>query len=205
MTSATADTTTTTSLRALLRDGADREAIASYLNSLSREERYEQALGLGGKDVGRLYDACTDGPVLSLDDLVPADLPADAVVIHQGRNSLPAFSSFQKRFTRTKGDDVIGYNHQTMAFATGPGFFVVQPGADDADVPGELYFDYTAAPSRNDIPAAWPAFKPNDAGISNLVYKNMKDYMRSVAEGVMVGTAYKLGKRQNAYFLLCRK
>ena len=51
MTSATADTTATTatSLRALLREGADREAIASYLNSLSREDRYDEALGLGDR------------------------------------------------------------------------------------------------------------------------------------------------------------
>jgi hypothetical protein len=89
-----------------------------------------------------------------------------------------------------------------MSFATGPGFFVLKEASDDADVKGEAYFDYTAAPER--VPAGWPAFKSNDAGISTLVYKGMKDYMRKVADHTYVGEAYKGGKSQKAFFVLTR-
>jgi hypothetical protein len=70
-----------------------------------------------------------------------------------------------------------------------------------ADV-NELYLDYTTEPGG--VPARWPAFKPNDSGLSNLVYKNMKDYMREVGRNVFVGAAYKLGKSQGQYFVLAR-
>ncbi len=68
--------------------------------------------------------------------------------------------------------------------------------------PKEPFFDYTDAPAA--APAGWPAFKPNDSGISRLVYSNMHDYMRRVCTGVMVGKAYKLDVDQGAYFSLSR-
>ena len=92
--------------------------------------------------------------------------------------------------------------HQTMAPVTGPGFFVVAAAHASSDVPAELYFDYTTKPKN--VPTGWPAFKPNNSGLSNLVYKGMKDYMRSVGVNAVVGKAYKGGKSQNAYFLLVR-
>ena len=49
----------------------------------------------------------------------------------------------------------------------------------------EMFFDYTTDPPG--IPAGWPAFKPNDVGLSRAVYMNMKDYVRRVATGVVVG------------------
>jgi predicted dehydrogenase len=124
-------------------------------------------------------------------------------VIHQGRNSLPAFNNFQKRFARMGSGDIAGYNHQAMAWLTGPGFFVLREAHPESDVPEELYFDYTAKPA--DWPKEWPRFKPNDSGVANLVYKNMKDYMRAVADGVTVGKAYKNGKSEDQYFILCRQ
>ena len=54
------------------------------------------------------------------------------------------------------------------------------------------------------VPAGWPSYKPNDAGLSNLVYKGMKDYMRQVSDTTFVGEAYKGGKSQGAYFILSR-
>lgn len=201
MTTATASAAT--SLGELLSERASRDAISGFLDGLSDADRVAQALSLGGKQVGALYQAMADGPALTLEHFVPSSTAEGKTVIWDGRNSLPAFSSFQKRFARVQSGQIVGYNHQTMAFATGPGFFVVRPGSDDADVPGELYFDYTSKP--DDTPSGWPAYKPNDRGISNLVYKNMKDYMRSVAKNVVVGEAYKLGKSQKQFFILCRK
>ena len=132
---------------------------------------------------------------------MPSSLGEDRTVIFEGRNSLPAFTSFQKRFARM-GDMIVGYNHQTMSFITGPGIFVVREAHEGSDVPEELYFDYTAIPER--IPSGFPAFKRNDSGLSNLVYANMKDYMRAVCTGVMVGAAYKKGKPEDAFFVLAR-
>lgn len=200
--SSQAAATSTASLRELLRRGADGAAIRAFLDGLSPSARLDEALSLHGREVGLLYDAAAGGPALSLEDFAPADAPPDTTIIFEGRNSLPAFSRFQKRFQRVESGQIVGYNHQTMSVVTGPGYFVVKPPSDDADVPGELYFDYTAVPDA--FPRGWPSYKPNDAGLSNLVYKNMKDYMRSVATNVVVGHAYKLGKSQGQYFLLAR-
>ena len=200
MTTATA---TMTSLRDLLRQGASRDMISSFLNGLSSEDRIDQALSLRTKEVARLYRAVEGGPKTMIGDFVPQDTPADRTIIFEGRNSLPTFSRFQKRFARLSSGQAVGYNHQTMSFATGPGFFVVKD-ADDGghDIAGEAYFDYTDTPEA--VPTGWPTYKPNDAGLSNLVYKNMKDYMRKVADNVYVGEAYKLGKTQKQFFILCR-
>jgi hypothetical protein len=197
----TAATADVTSLRALLAETAGRERIAAFMDGLSPEDRVEQALALHGRQVARLYDACAGAPVLAPEDFVPANLADDTAVIFEGRNSLPLFSRFQKRFARM-GDTIVGYNHQTMAFVTGPGFFVVRAAHAGSDIPEELYFDYTTEPPA--FPREFPAYKPNTAGLSRLVYANMKDYMRRVARGIVVGKAFKLGKSQDAYFVLAR-
>jgi hypothetical protein len=201
MGSMTAQTFTSSSsgLAGLVRRRARREEIATYLDGLSYGARLEQMLGLGGSLVGRLYDAVGGGPALTLDDFVPAG--ETGTVIFEGRNSLPAFTRFQKRFTRV-GDTVLGYNHQLMAFATGPGYFVVRPPTPGESHPDELFFDYTSDPPQS--PPSWPEFKSNTVGLSRAVYMNMKDFCRPVAKGVLVGKAYKLGVSQNAYFTLTK-
>lgn len=187
------------SLAQLLRDGASRQAIATYLDGLTPTGRVEQVTAMGGKLVGKLYDAVDGNEPLELEDLVPAD--EHGTVILEGKNSLPAFTRFQKRFARV-GDTLVGYNHQITAFATGPGFFVVRAPSAVEPHPTELFFDYTTDPPG--VPQGWPPFKPNDVGLSRLVYMNMKDFCRRVAKGVLVGKAYKLGVAQNAYFTLTR-
>lgn len=199
--STTAATTSSHSLRGLLRRGAPGDELRSLLDGLSPTARVDEALSLRGSEVAKLYRACAGGPPVVPEDFVPASLDDDRTVIFEGRNSLPTFSGFQKRFARLD-DEIVGYNHQTWGFVTGPGYFVVAPASDDADVPGELYFDYTKTPRRT--PTGWPKLQANTAGLSLLVYAHMKDYMRSVAKNVVVGAAYKKGKAQNAFFLLCR-
>lgn len=190
-----------TTLKSLLAEGASRDRIASHMEALSPSARIDEAMSLRGGEVAKLYAACAGGGTPTLEDIVPSSLGEDRTVIFQGRNSLLAFTGFQKRFARM-GAQVVGYNHQTMAFFTGPGIFVVKEPHGDADVPGELYFDYTAVPER--LPTGYPAFKRNDSGFSTLVYAHMKDYMRTVCTGVMVGAAYKKGKAENAFFVLAR-
>ncbi len=183
----------------LVRRRASREDIAAHLDALPASQRLEQVVAVGTGLVGRLYDAVGGGEPLTLADFVPEG--DTRTVVFEGKNSLPAFSRFQKRFAR-QGDEVVGYNHQLMSFATGPGFFVVRPPTPGEAHPDELFFDYTTAPAS--VPAGWPEFKPNSAGLSRAVFMNMKDFCRRVARGVLVGKAYKLGVSQNAYFTLTR-
>jgi hypothetical protein len=181
----------------LVRRRARRDQIAAHLDALDRAERLEQVLAVRGSLVGRLYDAVGGAEPLTLEDFVPAG--EQGTVVFEGRNSLPMFSRFQKRFARV-GDAVIGYNHQALSPATGPGYFIVRPPTPGESHPDELFFDYTADPPGE--PAGWPPFKPNTVGLSRLVYMHMKDFCRRVGKGVLVGKAYKRGVAQGAYFTL---
>jgi hypothetical protein len=204
MSMATTMGSSATSLSGLLSERASREEIAAFLDGLSGRERVAQALSLRGAEVKRLYQATLGGRELTPDDFVPVEQGEDSTVIFEGRNSLPSFSRFQKRFARM-GDEVVGYNHQLipmLSTAIGPGFFVVVPANDHSDAPGELYFDYGLEPEN--IPSGWPRFRPNTAGISYAVDSHMKDYMREAGRKVYVGKAYRNGKSRNQYFLLTR-
>jgi hypothetical protein len=189
----------TPSLSSILQAGGSRAAIRDHLDGLSAADRLAEVLAVKGKHVGRLYDAVAGGEPLTLADFVPVG--ERGTVIFEGRNSLPAFSRFQKRFARV-GDVLIGYNHQQMSFATGPGYFTVREATPGETQPDELFFDYTMDPPG--VPLGWPRFVRNDQGLSRAVYMNMKDFCRTVATGVLVGKAYKLGVEQGAFFTLTR-
>ncbi len=184
-------------LVSMLDGGATYKDISSFLDGLSSGERLAEVLSVTGKRVGKLYDAVADGPPMRIEEFFPASVPDGKVLIYEGRNSLPMFSRFQKRFCR-KGSDIVGYNHQTMSFVTGPGWFVLEDG--DASHPNELLFNYTKTPPH--FPPEFPAYKPNEKGFSSMVYGGMKDYCRRVARGVVVGAAYRHEKTENAWFSL---
>lgn len=194
---------TVTTLSDLLHDRASRESVSAFLDGLPPIDRVEMALSLRGGDVARLYKASEGGRVTTVEDFVPADVATGRTVIWTLRNSLPAFSLAQKRFTRLESGQVVGYNHQPMTFITGPGHFVVKPASSSEDVPGEAFFDYTDVPES--VPAGWPAYVPNTSGLSLLIYAHMKDYMRHVASNVFVGTAFKNGSPRNQYFVITRE
>ena len=187
------------SLRDLLEARASAKEIEAFLDALAPTARVEEVLRVTGVGDKRLYDAVADAPTLTLEELIPQGVKG--TVIYQGRNSLPLFSRFQKRVARVSGGSVVvGYNHQTMAAFTGPGYFIVKPASGEGEHGKELLFDYTEAPPAQ--PDGWPRYSPNDRGLSKAVYGNMKDYVRRVARGVVVGKAYKLGVDQKAYFSL---
>jgi hypothetical protein len=200
MPAVTAAPSTSTSLSQLLRDGAPASEIEAYLDELPAAARVEEVLGITGRGVKRLYEAVKGAPTVTIEEFVPRS--HEGTLIYEGRNSLPTFSRFQKRFLRLEGGEVIGYNHQTWSFVTGPGYFVVREASGQGEHGSELYFDYTAAPPTTKAPEGWPAYSPNDKGLSRLVYAHMIDYCRRVARGVIVGKAYKKGVDQNAYFTL---
>ncbi len=176
-------------------------AIAAWLDSLDHAERVEAIAALQGARVQRrLYEAVRDAPRVTLADLVPPDAPPLGQVVFEGKNSLPVFTRFQKRFCRPPdagaGDRLWGYNHQALAWLTGPGYFVVH---DDARGAG---LDYREVPDRH--PSGWPAVRGNDRGVARLVYGDMVDYMRRVSRDVFIGSAYRHGKETGNYFVLCR-
>jgi hypothetical protein len=199
MTTAAVQIDSRPTLFSLLTNRAPGREIAAHLDSLAPYSRVEQVTAVGGNLVGRLYEAAAGNDPLTLEDFVPKR--ETGTVIFEGKNSLPMFTRFQKRFARV-GEVVIGYNHQTMAFATGPGYFVVRPPTEGEVHPDELFFDYTMDPPRSGKPADWPTWRPNTSGLSRAVYAHMKDYCRRVANGVLVGKAYKNNVAQGAFFTL---
>ncbi len=164
-------------------DGADHATRLAWVRSLGKKQQVKlYALAEGqALDVGYFHDA--DGQV----------------VIHHGRNSLPAFTSFEKRMV-LHGDRVQGYNEGVARPLVGPGHFLVR---DSEDTPGEIWVDYCWACDA--APEGFPAPAPNDRGISTLVYGNMVDVMRGVSAHVSVGRAIKKGKLTSNYFVLCRE
>jgi hypothetical protein len=195
---AASSTSSASSLAGLLQDKASAKEIESFLDGLSPSARLQQVLSITGSGVARLYHAVADAPVLSLEEFVPQS--TKGTLIYEGRNSLPMFTRFQKRFARAPGGEVVGYNHQTMSIVTGPGYFVAKAPSGQGEHGKEILFDYTEKPPF--IPDGWPAYKSNESGFSRLVYRNMKDYVRRVARGVVVGKAYELDVDRRAYFSL---
>jgi hypothetical protein len=184
-------------------DPPDREAIAAFLDGLMPPERVKAIGALIGPTLQRrLYMAVRDTPGVALSDLVPPDSPPLGEVIFHGKNSLPAFTLFQKRFCRPSaacgGQELWGYNHQSLAWLTGPGYFVAHE-----DPARGVALDYRRVPPEH--PEGWPDVRTNDAGFSRFVYKNMVDYLRRVSNDIFIGSAYRGGKELGNFFVLCRE
>lgn len=197
MAATTASAAPAATLARLLESNATAGDIERHLDGLDAATRLAEVLAVTGRGVRRLYESVEGGTPPTLEELIPPG--TEGVLIYEGRNSLAAFSRFQKRFVR-KGHLVLGYNHQPMSFVTGPGYFVVHPPTGSGEHGHELDFDYTTAPPAE--PAGWPAYKPNELGLSRFVYGHMHDFVRRVARGVVVGKAYRKGVEQDAYFSL---
>lgn len=196
--------TPTERVRALLeRPATTREEIAAFLDGLSASERLEAVRACGGPGPQRrLYELAAGAPRVTVDELVPPDLSPLREVIYHGKNSLPAFTLFQKRFCRPTpdaGPDTLwGYNHTNIAWLVGPGYFVYHPVEGGASA-----IDYRCVPPAH--PPNWPEIKPNNRGASFFVYRDMVDHLRRVSQHVLIGSAYKHGKELGNYFLLCRE
>ena len=180
----------------------DLLALARYLESLDGAERAREIRGLGRREQARLFDAAEGLRPIGLSDIVPSGTPPLEPVVHDGRNSLPLFRLFEKRFCRPPdlGDDgrLWGYNEHAVRWATGPGYFVATEGRS-----GEVLLDYRELPSVR--PNAWPPIKPNSSMRGRLVYGEMQDVLRGVAAGVVVGRATRRGKPLDNWFVLCRR
>lgn len=185
---------------ALLSPGSlDLNQAEEALDALTHEDRLQVIYGLNGKAQAAIFEAAK-GRLMTIADVVPTTIDPMIEVIHHGKNSLPLFTHFQKRFCRTSDSpdkELWGYNHQSMAMITGPGYFVCHQHGDEVAV------DYTRMPG--DKPDTWPTIKSNGSGFSRFVYYDMIDYLRKVSQHVCIGRAVRGGKEQDNWFLLCRE
>jgi hypothetical protein len=193
-------------LQALLRESPVKpHEVARTLDGMSHAERVRAIRATGRAEQRRLFEAALGFRALRLVDVVPARVPALVPVRHYGKNTLPAFTWFEKRFCRPADADpqdpdrLWGYNEQGLRWLTGPGYFVLRP----APRAGELAVDYTSVPPER--PAAWPPIRPNERGLSRFVYGFMVDTLRGVSTHVSVGSAARRGRDLGSWFLLCRE
>jgi len=183
------------SFASLIEQGAPPADIEAHLDALSADERIRQVRDTGAKLQKKLWELVAGAGAVSISNFVDV---ADQTVIYAGRNSLPLFSLFEKRFYRKAGGGLVaGYNHQSMQAFTGPGYFVTEDGAN-----GELVFNYLKLPDYQ--PPGWPGLRPNKGLIPYLVYGNMIDYNRRVSSTTVIGAATKNGKPMGQYYLLTR-
>ncbi len=188
-----------------IRDGSKIQAIAEYLDGLAPEARAAEVLALGGREQSRLYALAADAPPIDRRHFVPDDTPARQPVIHEGRNSQPAFRRFQKRFCRPEDGTprLFGYNEAGIGRLIGPGYFVAHD-TEEGDPRGAVVVDYFEVPD-GPVAAGWPPVVPNRQGLQRFVYHQTRDYMRRVSIHVAIGQAIRLEKRVMGYFVLCRR
>lgn len=178
--------------------------IAAFLDGLSHEQRVAACRSLGRREQRILYEGVEAFKPLSLDDLVPIGVADFTTVRHFGKNTLPAFTHFEKRFCRPphaadRPSELYGFNFQTMAPVTGPGYFVARAATDRP----EVLVDYCRLP--DDHPPGWPSIRSNEKGLARFVYGFMVDTLRGVSSHVTIGSAARRGKDLGSWFVLCRE
>ncbi|MAE93349.1 MAG: hypothetical protein CL910_01680 [Deltaproteobacteria bacterium] len=186
----------------------DMDRCSAFLDGLSHAERVEAIRAVGRRGQAALYEAARGFSPVRLEDLVPAGAGDGKTVRHFGKNTLPAFTHFEKRFCRPAGQDpaspeqLWGFNFQTMQPLTGPGYFIARPSPEAGDTP-EVWVDYNQVPPE--AAAGWPAVRSNERGLSRFVYGFMIDTLRRVSEHVTIGSAARKGKDLGSWFLLTRE
>ena len=181
------------------------ERISSALDRMDAANRLWTVLSIEPAEQTKIWELFADH-TLDADHFAPSSLDPLKPVIHHGKNTLPMHNFFQKRFCRADDEsgDLWGYNHQSLSWATGPGYFVAHPAdTEGKDQPSSYLVDYTRLPKKK--PSDWPEIIPNEAKLGRFVYAGMKDYMRKVSDHVSIGRAYRGSKAMDAWFILCRE
>ena len=178
--------------------------LAGALDGLGEPERIDAVAHLKRRELAALYEAAAGNPPLHLTDFVPGTVGPRTEVIHEGKNSLPLFTRFQKRLCRppiANSSELWGYNEQANRLFTGPGYFVAHH--NDR---GELVIDYRFVPEARaeDLPPGWPPIIPNSARLSRFIFNGTVDVMRRVSQRVTIGRAERAGKPMDAWFALVR-
>ena len=191
--------------RRIAEQPADARRIGEYLDALSHTDRVDAVRSLGRREQRALYAAVDGFRPVRLVDLVPPERAAEKTVRHFGRNTLPVFTHFEKRFCRPAGADpekpdvLWGFNFQALQPVTGPGYFVARAAPDRP----EVWVDYHHVPETR--PEGWPALRRNEVGLSRFVYGFMVDTLRGVSEHVTIGSAARKGRDMGSWFALCRE
>jgi hypothetical protein len=179
--------------------------LATLLDGATHDERVTWVRSVGRAGQRRLWQAAAGFLPLALSDLVPPQRADGETVRHFGKNTLPVFTHFEKRFCRPAGQDprrptvLFGFNFQALARLTGPGYYVAH--ADPA-LP-EVLIDYRELPPA--APAGWPPLRRNEVGAARFVYGFMVDRLRRVSEHVTIGSAARHGRDLGSWFLLDRE
>lgn len=193
------------SLSTLIQEKTALSDIAAWLDEQTAEDRLNEVRGLNKSQQRALFEHCKNAQPLTLDDFCG---DTNQEVIHEGKNSLPAFTLFQKRFVRLDDNRVVGYNHGSTMGLIGPGYFVLKEtqGTPEWIEHGSVVVDYyEVLDGQTTVPTSWPKIKGNHQGLQMFVYNNMHDFMRKVSTHVSIGSAFKKGKSIDSYFLLCRQ
>src|SRR4029453_15831789 len=91
----------------LARENVTQAELAKHLDALDTEERVRQCRALGKTQQRKLWQVCETASAFTLEGLIPSS--ATTEVRWAGKNSLPMFTHFEKRFFRQNGV-VVGYN-----------------------------------------------------------------------------------------------
>ncbi len=185
-------------------DDHKKARLSDALNRMDAKSRLSTVMSIEPKGQRALWEMFADDPA-DADHFVPSGTDPLKPVIHHGKNTLPVFTFFQKRFCLADDDsgELWGYNHGVTGWATGPGYYVAHGTEDEKEPPGAYVIDYTRVPKKK--PESWPEILDNKARLGRFVYHGMKDYMRKVSEHLSIGRAYKRGKPMDAWFVLCRE
>jgi hypothetical protein len=191
-----------TQARQHLHEHKDIESFANLLDGVGHDERVRITQAMKKNDQKAMWELSKGYRSISLNDIVAVPKPL-LEVRHVGKNTLPVFSHFEKRFCRPSvqgsREELIGYNWGVTKPLVGPGYFVAYyNGATD-----EVDVDYRLIPKEK--PQDWPEIESNDAGIGKLVFGNMVDSLRRISEHVTIGSAAKNGKPMGNWFILCRE
>jgi hypothetical protein len=190
-------------LRNLIETHLDIDRLARNLNEIGHSARLWSVRQWSASNMATLWDAAKSFRPVGLDDFVPSSIPSLTQVIHEGKNSLPAFTQFQKRFCRPSDPrahgTLLGYNHQSLWSVTGPGYYVARPSSD----PGEVDIDYTMLPKEK--PREWPEIQGNEARLGRFVYYGTIEVMRGVSTHVAMGRAKRKGQWMDNWSVLVRR
>jgi hypothetical protein len=186
----------TETFASLVQKSAPLDDITKHLDALDLRRRIDEVREVGGALQAKLWEIARGKGAIDIAAFVEGTAKTN---IYEGKNSLPLFTHFQKRFHRADSGEIAGYNHNDalLTLFVGPGYFTVEP-ADN----GELLFDYTRIPIKR--PPEWPAIHENKGLIAGIVYGRMQDYVRFVSKSTVIGAAFIGKKSRNSYFLLTR-
>jgi hypothetical protein len=182
-----------------VHNSVDLPALASFLDQLEPPARRRQVRSLSPSQQAALFEAAAGFRPVRLTDFVPAGTRPLQEIIHYGRNSLPVFRFFEKRFCLPEAprDELWGYNEWPFRALTGPGYFIARQASEF-----EVVIDYYVVPPAK--PASWPPILPNSARLSRFVYYQTRDFMRGVSQHVTIGRATREGKPLDNWFVLGR-